>query len=28
VDALSRQQWGIVPWLKAWMVEQGLPVDE
>lgn len=28
VDALSRQRWGIVPWLKAWMVTQGLPVDE
>lgn len=28
VDALSRQQWGVVPWLKAWMIEQGLPVDE
>lgn len=28
VDALSRQQWGVVPWLKAWLIEQGLPVDE
>lgn len=28
VDALSRQQWGIVTWLKAWMIEQGLSVDE
>ncbi len=28
VDALSRQQWGVVTWLKTWMIEQGLPVDE
>lgn len=28
VDALSRQQWGVATWLKTWMIEQGLPVDE
>ena len=28
VDALSRQQWGVVAWLKAWLIERGLPVDD
>jgi len=27
VDALSRQAWGLVPWLKAWLEARGLPTD-
>jgi len=28
VDALSRQVWGIVPWLKAWLEARGLRSDD
>jgi tetratricopeptide (TPR) repeat protein len=27
VDALSRQAWGLVPWLKVWLEARGLPGD-
>lgn len=27
VDALSRQAWGLVPWLKAWLEARGLSPD-
>ncbi len=28
LDALSRQTWGVTPWLKAWLQARGLPADE
>ena len=28
VDALSRQTWGLVPWLKAWLAARGLRAED
>ncbi|MFZ1630147.1 MAG: hypothetical protein WAV70_14570 [Anaerolineae bacterium] len=28
VDALSRQAWGLVPWLKAWLAVRGLRAED